>query len=54
LDELRIVLDDLPENEAMVSSLWTSPREGAEIDAVTLEDPEIEESLDDEVNMLCL
>jgi hypothetical protein len=52
LDELTIVLDDLPEDEAMVSSLWTSPREGAEIDAITLEDPDIEESLDDEVHML--
>jgi hypothetical protein len=28
------------------------PEKGAEIDAITLEDPEIEESLDDEVHML--
>jgi hypothetical protein len=52
LDEHRIVLDDLLEDEAMVSSVWTSPREGAEIDAITLEDPEIEESLDDSDHML--
>jgi hypothetical protein len=35
-----------------VSSVWTSPREGAEVDAITLEDPEIKESLDDAVHML--
>jgi hypothetical protein len=52
LDDLRIGLDDLPEYEVMVSPLWTSPREGAEIDAITLEDPEIEESLDDEFHGL--
>jgi hypothetical protein len=47
--EIRIVLDDVPEDEAMVSSLWVSPNEGAHIDALMSYDPETEELHTDEV-----
>jgi hypothetical protein len=32
--EVRIVLDDVPEDEAMMSSLWVSLSEGAHIDVL--------------------
>jgi hypothetical protein len=47
--EVRIVLDDVPEDEAMMSSLWVSPREGAHIDGLMSNDPETEETITDEV-----
>ena len=47
--EVRVVLDDIPEDEAMVSSLWVSPSEGAHIDALMPNDSETEEPFTDEV-----
>jgi hypothetical protein len=47
--EVRIVLDDVPEDEAMMSSLWVSPSEGAHIDVLMSNDPETEEPITDEV-----
>lgn len=47
--ECKIVLDDVPEDEAIVSSLWVSPNEGAHIDALMSYDPETEELHTDEV-----
>jgi hypothetical protein len=44
---VRFVLDDVP--EAMMSSLWVSPSEGAQIDVLTSNDPETEETITDEV-----
>jgi hypothetical protein len=38
--EVRIVLDDIPKDEAMMSSLWVSPSEGAHIDGLMSNDPE--------------
>jgi hypothetical protein len=48
--EVRIVLDDIPEDEAMTSSLWVSPSEGAHIDGLMSNDPETEETITDEVD----
>jgi hypothetical protein len=45
--EVRFVLDDVP--EVMISSLWVSPSEGAQIDVLTSNDPETEETITDEV-----
>jgi hypothetical protein len=47
--EVRIVLDDVPGDEAMMSSLWVSPSEGAHIDVLMSNDPEKEEPISDEV-----
>jgi hypothetical protein len=47
--EVRIVLDDVPEDEAM-SSLWVRPSEGAHIDVLMSNDPETEEPTTDEVS----
>jgi hypothetical protein len=47
--EVRIVLDDVPEDEAMMSSLWVSPSEGARINVLICNDPEKEEQITDEV-----
>jgi hypothetical protein len=47
--EVRIVLDDVPEDEAMMSSLWVSPSEGAHINLLISNDPEKEETITDEV-----
>jgi hypothetical protein len=47
--EVRIVLDDVPEDEAMMSSLWLSPSEGAHIDVLMSNDPEKEKPVIDEV-----
>jgi hypothetical protein len=47
--EVRIVLDDVPEDEAMMSSLWVSPSEGAHIDVLMSNDPVTEEPITDEV-----
>jgi hypothetical protein len=47
--EVRIVLDDVPEDEDMMSSLWLSPSEGAHIDVLMSIDPETEVSVTDEV-----
>jgi hypothetical protein len=47
--EVRIVLDDIPEDEAMMSSLWVSPSEGAHIDVLMSNDPETENPITDEV-----
>jgi hypothetical protein len=38
--EVKIVLDDVPEDEAMMSSLWVSPCEGAHINVLISNDPE--------------
>jgi hypothetical protein len=48
-DDLVEVLDDVPEDEAMMSSLWVSPSEGVHIYVQMSNDPEAEESfvLDD-------
>jgi hypothetical protein len=47
--EVSFVLDDVPEDEAMMSSLWVSPSEGVHIDVQMSNDPEAEENfvLDD-------
>jgi hypothetical protein len=37
--EVRFVLDDVPEDEAMMSSLWVNPSEGAQIDVLMPNDP---------------
>jgi hypothetical protein len=47
--EVRIVLDDVPEDEAIMSSLWVSPSEGAHIDVLMSNDPVTEEPITDEV-----
>jgi hypothetical protein len=47
--EVRVVLDDVPEDEAMMSSLWVSPGEGARINVLISNDPEKEEQITDEV-----
>jgi hypothetical protein len=47
--EVRFVLDDVPEDEAMMSSLWVSPSEGAHSDVLMSNDPETEETITDEV-----
>jgi hypothetical protein len=47
--EVRIVLDDVPKDEAMMSSLWVSPSEGARNNVQISNDPEKEEQITDEV-----
>jgi hypothetical protein len=47
--EVRFVLDDVPEDEAMTSSLWVSPSEGAHIDVPMSNGPETEETITYEV-----
>jgi hypothetical protein len=47
--EVRFVLDDIPEDEAMMSSLWVIPSEGAQIDVLMSNDPETEETITYEV-----
>jgi hypothetical protein len=47
--EVRIVLDDVPEDEAMMSSLWVSTSQGAHIDVLMSNDPETEEPTTDAV-----
>jgi hypothetical protein len=47
--EVRIVLDDVPQDEAMISSLWVSPSERAHINVLISNDPEKEETITDEV-----
>jgi hypothetical protein len=47
--EVRFVLDDVPEDEAMMSSLWVSPSQGAHIDVLMSNDPETEEPTTDVV-----
>jgi hypothetical protein len=47
--EVRIVLDVVPEDEAIKSSLWKSPSEGAHNDVLMSNDPETEEPITDEV-----
>jgi leucyl-tRNA synthetase len=48
-DDLVEVLDDVPEDEAMMSSLWVSPSEGVHIDVQMSNDPEAEETITFEV-----
>jgi hypothetical protein len=47
--EVGIVLDDVPEDEAMMSFLWVSPSEGAHIDGLMSNDPETEEPITEDV-----
>jgi hypothetical protein len=47
--EVSFVLDDVPEDEAMMSSLWVSHSEGVHIDVQMSNDPETEETITDEV-----
>jgi hypothetical protein len=47
--KVSFVLDDVPEDEAMMSSLWVSPSEGVHIDVQMSNDPEAEETITFEV-----
>jgi hypothetical protein len=48
--EVRIVLDDVPEDEFMMSSPYVSPSEGSHIVVLMSNDPETEEPITDEVH----